>query len=85
MMLCILTILCFSFSFTVSASSYDSDGDTKDIFTVYLEDNTFLFERTNVVVGDIYINNSFEQYIVISVNEVYKTGVAKFDKLLIPP
>lgn len=85
MMLCILTVLCFSFSFTVSASSYDSDGDTKDIFTVYLEDGTFLFERTNVVVGDIYINNSFEQYIVISVNEVYKTGVAKFDKLLIPP
>lgn len=86
LMVCFVLFISLSMpSFTVMASSNVSDGDINDIYTVTLNDGTFLFERTNVEVGDIYINSDFHEYIVVSVDDILKTGIAEFNRLIVPP
>ena len=80
----ILSIILFSSNMQVSAYSL-SDEDVNNIYTVTLFDGTFLFERADVVIGDIYINNQFDEYVVVSVNENEKTAKAKFNQRLSPP
>lgn len=81
----ILLICSISSSSICFAYELETDGDISDIYTVTLEDGTFLFERTDIEVGDIYINSKFFEYIVIEKDEVYKTGVARFNRVIEPP
>lgn len=62
-----------------------TDGDVTDIYQVYLTDGTKLFERTDVEVGDIYINTDFYEFVVIEVNDNTKTAIAKFSRAIKPP
>ena len=84
----ILTILCvlpMTYSIIAKASSDYSDGDIGEIYTITLEDGSFLFEKSGVEVGDIYINSDFEEYIVMSIDSNFKTGIAKFNRQIVPP
>lgn len=80
----ILSGILFTSNMQVSANVL-SDEDINNIYTVTLFDGTFLFERSNVIVGDIYVDNQFDEYIVVSVNENEKTAKAKFNQRLSPP
>lgn len=86
-LLIILFIISISISpsYVVNASSDYVDGDIGEIYTITLSDGTFLFEKAGVEVGDIYINNSFEEYIVISLDENFRTGIAEFSRVIVPP
>lgn len=50
-----------------------------DMYVIYSEDGKYLFERQNVMVGDEYIDKQMRCYIVISIDEKTKTGVAKYE------
>ena len=76
---------CIMFSSNVQVSANSITEDVNNIYTVTLFDGTFLFERPNVIVGDVYINNQFDEYIVVSVNDKEKTAKAKFNQRLQPP
>ncbi len=80
----ILSIFLFGTNINVSADVL-RDEDVNNIYTVFLYDGTFLFERSNVVVGDVYINSQYDEYVVVSVNEQEKTAKAKFNQRLSPP
>ena len=84
LLLCVSAIVSTS-GFVVKASGYDVDGNTNDIYTITKEDGTFLFEKSGVEVGDLYINSDFEEYEVISLDYNFMTGIAKFNTQLIPP
>lgn len=55
------------------------------VYIVYDDKGNFLFERQNVVVGDEYITNNLEQYIVYSIDNSTQTGTAKFVKKITLP
>ena len=54
-------------------------------FVVYDEDGNYLFERINLVVGDIYIDKNFNKYVVYIVDEINHTGKAQFVETLPKP
>lgn len=85
LILLILVSLFIGPSYNVNASNAISDGDINDIYTITLEDGSFLFERAGVEIGDIYLNSNFEEYVVISIDTVFKTGIAKFSRQIEPP
>lgn len=49
-------------------------------YVVYNEDGTFLFERSEVTVGDEYIDKELNEYRVYSIDEENKIGKAYFVK-----
>lgn len=55
------------------------------VYIIYDEQNNYLFERQNVIVGDEYISRDLNQYIVYEVNSKTQTGKAKFVKSLKAP
>lgn len=63
---------------------FAESADVENI-VVYSDDGHYLFERVGVVVGDEYMTRNFEKYIVVSVDENYMIGVAKFVGLVEKP
>lgn len=47
-------------------------------YIVYDENNNFLFEKTGIIVGDIYIDKNFNKYEVYIVDNVNNTAKARF-------
>lgn len=83
-LLLVTMFILFSPQNVVLANSL-TDGDTTDIYQVYSTDGEKLFERTDVEVGDIYINADFIEYVIVSVNEDLKIATAKFNRIITPP
>lgn len=61
------------------------DGDVTKNYVIYDEQNNYLFEKSQVSVGDFYINKSYQKYEVVYLNETNKTGVARFVEQLTKP
>lgn len=51
---------------------------TESVYVVSDENGRILFERNEISVGDIYISKDFIKYEIIKVDEINKSGVAKF-------
>lgn len=78
------SIQCSNFNVLSGRVIYAQDTSTienQDIYVVYSEDGSYLFERQNVCLGDEYIDKEMRSYTVIRVDEQTKTAIAKFNKI----
>lgn len=76
----ILLVLCVALIIpNIKPNKVYASANLTDInFVVYNESNNYLFERTSVVVGDIYIDKNFNKYEVYIVDQVNHTAKARF-------
>lgn len=61
------------------------DGDILQHYIIYDEQNNYLFEKAEVLIGDNYVSKEYKMYEVTLLNEQLKTGIAKFIKQLKKP
>lgn len=54
-------------------------------YVVFDEDNNYLFERIGVVVGDVYIDKSFNKFEVYIVDQINHTAKARFAEKIKKP
>ena len=66
-------------------SDYELENNGEQIFLVFDENNNVIFERSNVVVGDIIIDKNFNEFEIINVDTINKIAHAKFIKTLEKP
>lgn len=84
-----ILVLCCCFPFASARPAvYVAENivtDEEVNFIVYSTDGTFLFEKTDVKVGDEYLSKDFKKYEVISINYESGVGIAKFKKSIKQP
>ncbi len=73
--------LCNGAAFVVHAN----DGDAFNAYVVYDENHNYLFEKSQIFVGDMYVSKDFKKYEIVEVNEQLRIGIAKFLKQLTKP
>lgn len=83
----IVSVLCLALITPVFkfGKVYAFENITEINYVVYDENNNYLFERTNIIVGDIYIDKNFNKYVVYIVDEVNHTAKARFTETLPKP
>lgn len=59
--------------------------DEELIYKIYDEDNSFLFERQSVEIGDIIIDKNFFVYEITIINKENQTAIAKITKKIEKP
>ncbi len=61
-------------------TSYAVDGQVNDSYIVYTTDNVYLFEKSDVEVGDLILTKDFKQYEIESIDQENRIAYAKFIK-----
>lgn len=59
-------------------SVFALDGDADNEYSVYLENGEFLFEKSDIMVGDEYLSKDFKLYKIIRKDDELKKGYAEF-------
>ena len=77
---CVL-LLAFPFCVLSNVSiSYAIDGQVNDSYIVYTTENEYLFEKSDVEVGDLILTKDFKQYEIERIDEENRIAYAKFIK-----
>lgn len=84
LLIILVTLSLLPLNITLSLAEEKTNNENL-VYIIYDEDGKFLFERQNVVIGDEYITNELEQYIVYSLDNTTQTGTAKFVKKISLP
>lgn len=87
-LLCVLIIMLLMLSLFSSATNcvvYAQNATDEIPYVVTTSNGEYLFERSDVFVGDNYISKNFKMYEIVSVNSNNKTAVAVFIKDLKRP
>ncbi len=56
------------------------DGQVNDSYIVYTTENEYLFEKSNVEEGDLFLTKDFKQYEIVRIDEENRIAYAKFIK-----
>lgn len=76
-------VLLLAFPFCVLSNvsiSYAIDGQVNDSYIVYTTENEYLFEKSDVEVGDLILTKDFKQYEIERIDEENRIAYAKFIK-----
>ena len=79
----LLVMLCLSLTLSFSGNSISVnafDGETDKPFIVYTLDGTYLFEKSDVSLDDVYISKQFKMYKIYQIDFNEKKAYAKFVK-----
>ena len=78
--LIVILLMLITFNFMCFTNIQVYALDMEPCYTIYDSDGDYLFERISVEVGDEFIDKDFNTYVVVSVDDKARTGIAKFVK-----